>query len=180
MAKILFEHKGLNYKVPGLPYENKFEYVRPIVLDSVPTMDELEKLILNSDVTTLVNPWTIDVLRGFRDYIPTTFMRVAQNMNPDAMEQYFGSDENYIPEKERVLLQLQTEIEAKAATIDAAIIHKRKELGTVVNKAHIANRLYVIGRFYGHLKEREYPFLFGNLLDPTTWDDALSQIKRQL
>src|SRR3989338_955616 len=179
MAKILFEHKGLNYKVPGLPYENKFEYVRPIVLDSVPTMDELEKLILNSDVTTLVNPWTIDVLRGFRDYIPTTFMRVAQNMNPDAMQQYFGSDENYIPEKERVLLQLQTEIEAKAATIDAAIIHKRKELGTVVNKAHIANRLYVIGRFYGHLKEREYPFLFGNLLDPTTWDDALSQIKRQ-
>jgi predicted nucleotidyltransferase len=179
MAKVLFEDKGPNYQVPGLPYEETFNYVHPVVLDDVPTISDLEKLLDESDSDTLTNPWSIQVLRGFQAYIPTTFKRVTQGMPKELLQECFGIREGWIPEQERVLLQLQTEIEAKAATIDAAIVHHRRELGTVVNKAHLLNRIYMIGRIYGHLREREYPFLFGDLTDESKWDEALSAMKMQ-
>ena len=179
MVKILFEDKGRNYQVPGLPYEENFKYVRPLILDDVPSVEDLEYLLKTSDKDTLTNPWSMPVILGFRDYIPTTFKRVSRNMPADLFSQYFDLAENWVPEPDRVLLQLQTEIEAKAATIDAAIIHHKRELGTVVNKAHVLNRLYMIGQLYGHIKEREYPFLFGDLTNESTWDSALSEMKQQ-
>jgi predicted nucleotidyltransferase len=179
MAQILFEDWGRNYQVPGLPYEETFSTVHPVVLDDVPTMEDLEKLLETSDKDTLTNPWSVQVLQGFQGYIPTTFKRVTQGMDEHLLEQCFGSGATRDPEPDRVLLQLQTEIEAKAATIDAALIHHRRERGTVVNKAHVLNRLYMIGRIYGHLKERDYPFLFGDLTDESIWDVALSAMKQQ-
>lgn len=179
MAKKLFETIGNNYQVPGLPYEETFKYVRPVLLDDVPTKAEIAQLLDESDDSTLTNPWSLQVVKGFRDYIPTTFKRITGEMPKDQLEEYFGIDKNWIPEEDRVLLQLQTEVEAKAATIDAAIIHNRMELGTVVNKAHVANRLYMIGRLYNHLQEREYPFLFGDLSSRNDWYRALSEMKMQ-
>ena len=179
MANVIFEARGQNYQVPGLPYEETFRYVRPVLLDDVPTIADLERLLGEADAETLTNPWSLPVVRGFQAYIPTTFKRVTHGMPPELLTELFGVEETWVPEAERVLLQLQTEIEAKAATIDAAIIHGRRELGTVVNKAHLLNRIYRIGSIYGHLKEREYPFLFGDLRDETTWDEALSAMKRQ-
>jgi hypothetical protein len=180
MANVLFEDRGKNFQVPGLPYEETFNFVRPVILDAVPTIPNLENLLAESDCDTLTNPWSLPVIRGFQAYIPTTFKRVTQNMPPEMLGDYFGIEAGWVPEQERILLQLQTEIEAKAATIDAAIIHGRRELGTVVNKAHLLNRIYNIGRIYGHLQEREdAPFLFGDLTDSTTWDSALSDMKIQ-
>ena len=37
----------------------------------------------------------------------------------------------------------------------------------------------MIGRIYGHLEERKYPFLFGDLESEENWDTALSQMKMQ-
>ena len=179
MVNILFEDIGPNFQVPGLPYEDMYSRVRPLVLDGIPTTKELADLLESTDSDTLTNPWSVTVLRGFRDYIPTTFKRTTGTMSPQMLSELFGIDTNWVPECDRVLLQLQTEIEAKAATIDAAIVHYRRELGTVVNKAHLLNRLYMIGRIYGHLKEREYPFLFGDLTNERTWDAALSDMKYQ-
>jgi len=179
MAKIIYEAVGSNYQVPGLPYEENFEFVRPVILDGIPTSEEVIALLSSSSANTLTNPWSVPVVRGFRDYIPTTFKRITGDMPQTQLQELFGVDSNWVPESDRLLLQLQTEIEAKAATIDAAIIHGRRELGTVVNKAHVANRLYNIGRLYGHLQEREAPFLFGITEDEATWDPALSSIKRQ-
>jgi predicted nucleotidyltransferase len=177
MAKILFEMIGPNYQVPGLPYEQTFKYVRPVVFDTIPSFDEIKELLAGSDQDTLSNPWCIDVIKGFRDYIPTTFRRITHRMPSELLEKYFDIGEHWIPEAERVLLQLQTEIDSKAATIDAAIINSRREIGTVVNKAHLANRLYMIGRLYNHLEEREYPLQFGDLTKEENWDDALSRMK---
>lgn len=179
MVNILFQDKGPNYQVPGLPYEESFRYVRPVVLDDVPSIPDLERLLGESDRDTLTNPWSLQVIKGFQAYIPTTFKRVTQGMNANLLEQCFGVETGWVPEQERILLQLQTEIEAKAATIDAAIIHGRRELGTVVNKAHLLNRIYMIGRIYGHLQERDYPFLFGDLTEESSWDQALSDMKLQ-
>ena len=179
MTHILFEDKGRNYQVQGLPYEQNFNFVRPLILDGIPSVSELQQLLESSDADTLTNPWSVSVMRGFRDYIPTTFKRATQGMPTKLLEDLFDTEGDWIPEEEKVLLQLQTEIEAKAATIDAAIIHHKRELGTVVNKAHLLNRIYMIGRIYGHLQEREYPFLFGDLTDESTWDDALSSMKSQ-
>ncbi len=179
MAKIIFEDTGPNFQVKGLPYEETFSYVHPIVFDTVPTTQEIEAELKKTTSDTLTNPWSIEVLKGFQDYIPTTFKRVTTGMSEENLGKYFGTEQNWIPEQERLLLQLQTEIEAKAATIDAAIIHQRRELGTVVNKAHLLNRIYKIGRIYGHLSGRDYPFLFGDLKDKSQWDSALSQMKTQ-
>ncbi|MFH1174756.1 MAG: hypothetical protein V1725_06495 [archaeon] len=179
MAKILYEDIGPNYQVPGLPYEETYQFVHPVVVEGIPTPDDIQHILQSSDENTLTNPWSIDVIKGFRDYIPTTFRRITQKMPNKFMQEYFGLDQNWIPESERVLLQLQTEIEAKGATLDSAIIHGRRELGTVVNKAHVLNRLYMIGQIYDHLKERPYPFLFGDLRNEQHWDEALSQMKYQ-
>src|SRR3989338_8927483 len=179
MANVIFEARGQNYQVPGLPYEETFRYVRPVLLDDVPTIADLERLLGEADAETLTNPWSLPVVRGFQAYIPTTFKRVTHGMPPELLTELFGVEETWVPEAERVLLQLQTEIEAKAATIDAAIIHGRRERGTVVNKAHLLNRIYLIGRLYNHLNEREYPFLFGDLSNESQWDKALSDIKLQ-
>lgn len=179
MTRILYEDKGLNFQVPGLPYEENYKYVRPVILEGIPTVSDIEHLLESSDKDTLVNPWSLDVIRGFRDYIPTTFKRVTANMPYELLKGLFVLEKEWFPESERVLLQLQTEIEAKAATIDSAIIHSRRDLGTVVNKAHLLNRIYLIGRLYNHLNEREYPFLFGDLSDESQWDKALSDIKLQ-
>lgn len=178
-VNILFEDIGPNYQVPGLPYEETYSQVRPLILGGVPQPADLERLLGQSDADTLTNPWSLAVISGFQAYIPSTFKRVTQNMPGELLGQYFGVEEDWVPEGERILLQLQTEIEAKAATLDAALIHSRRELGTVVNKAHLLNRIYRIGRIYGHLEEREYPFLFGDLRDETTWDEALSEMKMQ-
>ncbi|MFH1590226.1 MAG: TetR-like C-terminal domain-containing protein [archaeon] len=179
MANIIHDNTGPNYQVPGLPYNSPFELVRPIILDDVPTKEEIENILSFADKKTLTNAWSLQAIKGFKDYIPTTFKRVTQEMDPVLFEEYFGMKADWVPESERVLLQLQTEIEAKAATIDAAIVHSRMELGTVVNKAHIANRLYNIGQIYNHLEKRDYPFLFGDLTDKTSWVDALSDMKLQ-
>lgn len=180
MGEVIFETVGTNYQVPGLPYEDTYQYVRPVIFNDVPTESQIKDLLTNSDENTLTNPWSVQVIRGFRDYIPTTFKRVTQDMPEELLLEYFGLDRNWVPEAERILLQLQTETEAKAATIDAAIVHGRADLGTVVNKAHVANRLYMIGRIYGHLSKRDYPFLFGDLTDRSKWPEALSDIKEQM
>ncbi len=177
MAKVIYREKGPNLQIEGLPYEETFNFVEPVVFDDVPTEADIVELLANADDSTLVNPWSVDVLRGMKDYIPTTFRRVTRDMPKGLSEELFGVDDQWLPEADRVLLQLQTEIEAKAATIDAASIYGRRELGTVVNKAHIANRLHMIGQLYGHLPEREYPMLFGDLTDESTWDDALVEMK---
>ncbi len=179
MTKIIFQRHSRNYVVPGLPYQEHCHYVHPILLDNVPTVKELEMLIQEWGSDTFTNPLSIAVAQGFRDYIPTTFRRITQEMPSELVEKYFGAGGTSAPEELRILLQLQTEIEAKGATIDAAIVHQRRDLGTVVNKAHLLNRIYHIGRIYGHLQERDPPFLFGNLKDESTWDDALSSMKKQ-
>ena len=179
MAEIIYEAVGKNYQVPGLPYEETFANVKSVVLDDVPSQEQIVDILKQADEEILINPWSLYVVNGFRDYIPTTFKRITHNMGSAGLEDLFGVDTDWIPESDRLLLQLQTEIEAKAATIDAGIIHGRRELGTVINKAHVTNRLYNIGRIYGHLSERDSPFLFGITEDESTWDAALSDIKTQ-
>ena len=129
MLEVIFRDKGRNYQVPGLPYDQTYQFIEPVVIQGVPTPQDLEQLLKQGDSSTLIAPWSMPVIRGFRDYIPTTFRRVTQNMPTELFEEYFGLSSNWIPEPERVLLQLQTEIEAKGATIDAAIIHARKDRG---------------------------------------------------
>jgi hypothetical protein len=90
MTKVLFEDKGPNYQVPGLPYEETFSFVHPVVLDDVPTIPDLEMLLDGSDKDTLTNPWSIHVLRGFQAYIPTTFKRVTQGMPKNMLGECFG------------------------------------------------------------------------------------------
>ena len=57
MAKVVYDAIGRNYQVPGLPYEDTFRFVRPVVLDDVPSVSDLERLLEQSDCETLTNPW---------------------------------------------------------------------------------------------------------------------------
>src|SRR4030043_605379 len=145
MAKIIYESIGPNYQVPGIPYEETFKNVKPVIFDRVPGIDNIRELLDNSDKNTLTNPWTVQVVRGFRDYIPTTFRRITQKMPNELLEKYFRINEDWIPEAGKVLFQLQTEIDLKSQNIDPTNIKSRRELGTVVNKAPVLNRLYKIG-----------------------------------
>ncbi len=178
MANIIYQNRAPNNRIEGLPYPNRFEYVRPVIFDSVPSVDDLKRIL--SDTTensTLVAPWSLDVVKGFRDYVPTTFKMVTQGMDKSQFTELFGLPSEWIPEPERVLLQLQSEFDAKSATLDAAATHNRKDLDTIVNKAHLVNRLYLIGRIYNHVEEREYPMLFGDLTKEDTWNDVLLSMK---
>src|SRR3989344_4557020 len=95
--------------------------------------------------------------------VPTTFNMITKDIPESQISEYFGLQRDWKPEAERVLLQLQSELDAKSATIDAAIIHNRKDYGGVINKIHLVNRLYNIGRLHQHIQDRDamYPFLFG-------------------
>ena len=41
MAKFLFKSEGTSYRVPGLPYFKDAQKIRSVVLDDVPTENEL-------------------------------------------------------------------------------------------------------------------------------------------
>lgn len=168
--------RGKNFQVPGLPYDDTRNYSRTRILDEVPTADELERLLLEEqEPDTVIGLWPKSALLGFREYIPTSFRRVWKGLHDPTG--FFGPDLEDNGDRERVLLQLQTELDAKSATIDAAVAHNRASLGTIVNKAHHLNRLYIIGRQHGFFSENEYPMLFGDLRDPTNWTEALIGMK---
>lgn len=177
MAKVLFQCTDRNTQVDGLPYVDSYPYVKAIVLEGVPSEGQIADILRSGDESTLVTPIPRKLLAGYRTYAPTTYNRVTSNMPPGMAKRLFGKDRSNVSDEDKLLLQLQTEIEAKGATTDAAIINTRRDLGTVVNKAHILNRLYTIGRIYGHLPQRDYPMLFGDLRDESTWDEALSDMK---
>ena len=177
MVNILYTHKDNAYLVPGLPYDKPKKFFQPVLLDDIPDEKILEQLLNDCPIDTIVNPWTVDVMKGLKDYIPTTFMRALKYMPKNIFSELFGHSPNQWIENGLITLQVTTEIESKAATIDAAITHYRRDLATVVNKAHLANRIYQIAHIYGQLGKEEYPFLFGGLKDPATWDTALSDMK---
>jgi len=177
---ILYDKTGPGKKVPGIPYEDRFQMVRSVIVDDVPKPKDLAQILLDTTDLTLVTPWSLDVVRGFRDYVPTTFNMVTEDMAQDQMKEYFGLPRDWEPEENRILLQLQSELDAKSATIDAAIIHNRKDFGGIINKAHLINRIYKIGRLHQHFENRDqlYPFLYGNTFeDETTWNETLIGIK---
>ena len=177
MAKFLFQSEGTSYRVPGIPYYHESQTIRSIVLDGIPTEDELIKYVCQGDERTIVNPWTSHVIKGFSTYVPTTFRKATKDLSKKRSKEIFGSNDYGIDDSTKVLLQLHTELDSKAATLDAAIVNMRRDGETVVHKAHLAHRLYLIGRLYGHLQERKYPFDFGELRDPSQWDEALTRMK---
>ena len=181
MTEIIYEALGEYNKISGLPYENRYQNVKLILTGSVPTIKDLEQLLASSTDETLVTPWSLDVVRGFMDYVPTTFNMITKDIPESQISEYFGLQRDWKPEAERVLLQLQSELDAKSATIDAAIIHNRKDYGGVINKIHLVNRLYNIVRLHQHIQDRDamYPFLFGgDFENPTKWDNTLIAIKK--
>ncbi len=177
MAKFLFKSEGTSYRVPGLPYFKDAQKIRSVVLDDVPTENELTHYVCQGNEGVIVNPWTKHVIKGFRTYVPTTFRKATKDLDKSRARDLFGSMDYKVDDSTKVLLQLHTELDSKAATLDAAIVNMRRDGETVVHKAHLAHRLYLIGRLYGHLQEREYPFDFGNLRDPNQWDEALTRLK---
>ncbi len=181
MVKILHQAIGPNCLVPGLPYDSDTStFIESKILDDVPTRNEMYDLLKKSREDTMTIAWTKHVLQGFKIYVPSTFKMTTYNMPASLTENLFNTATDWIPENTRMLLQIQAEIETKFATLDAAVINRRKtpgNLGTITNKAHTANRIYNIGRIYNHLKERETPLLFGLTRDIATWDAALLEIK---
>lgn len=179
MTKIIHSSKSENFKVPGLPYPDRFSFIEPIIFETVPTEQEIRDLLANSDGITLRNPWSLEVVNGFEQYIPTTRRRITKNIEPEKSKLIQNPDLENCPEERTILLQIQSELDAKSATIDAAIVNTgRADLGTIVNKAHTVNRIYQIGRIYGHLRQREYPILFGDLTNPQEWNNAFMRIKQ--
>jgi len=177
-TKSIFECTGKCYKVPGLKYEEGFDRVQMIILDDAPTTDDLEALLRPGKKDTLISPWPVHVLRGYKNYLPSTFKRVTANMPQELSEKYFGTSTNWIPESKAALLQIQSELSSKSATIDAAIIHDRKDIGTVTSKIHNLNRLYNIARMYDFVQERQYPILFGDTSNSKNWDEILFKTKQ--
>ena len=127
MVNIIYDRIGSSKRVPGIPYEDRLEFARSIITLGVPTTAEIQQLLAESTRDTLVAPWSLDVIKGFHDYVPTTFKQTTDEMSLEEAVQYFDSDHLSLPEEERVLLQLQSELDAKSATLDAAIIHNRKD-----------------------------------------------------
>jgi len=176
----MYDYTGPNKKTKGIPYEDRFTYVRSVVFDGVPDQKNLAEIVAQGTGDTLVTPWSIDVVHGFRDYVPTTFNLITEEMPTNMRREIFGMEDDWEPDSDRVLLQLQSELDAKSATIDAAMLHNRKDFGGIINKTHLINRIYKIGRIHGHLEDRgdAYPFLFGETFhDPATWDNTLMDIK---
>ena len=181
MANIIYDRTDDYSSIPGIPYEDRFKFVRVFMTDTVPSVQDLENILVHGNSETLVTPWSLDVVRGFRDYMPTTFNKVIESMPQELVEANFGLQKDWKPEQERILLQLQSELDAKSATIDAALIHNRKDYGGIINKVHLINRIYNIGKLHGHFADRsaEYPFLFGGEFhDPATWDSTLISVKK--
>ncbi|MBU2522771.1 MAG: hypothetical protein KKE23_00585 [Nanoarchaeota archaeon] len=176
-VKNIFECTGECYKVPGLYYEEGFKKIKMMVLDDTPSIQDLEHLLKQEDNKTLVSPWPIQVLRGYKNYLPSTFKRITANMSDEFSQKYFKTPTDWIPESKAILLQLQSELSCKSATIDAAIIHGRRDAGTVSSKVHNLNRLYNIGRMYEFVNEKQYPILFGDCTREEDWDEILFKTK---
>ncbi len=181
LANIIYQKIGDNIRIPNIPYDSLYEFVKVFFTSDVPTVSDLEQILSEGTDQILVAPWSVDVVRGFKDYVPTTFSMVTKDMPPDLIAAYFGPAVEKKSQRDRVLLQLQSELDAKSATIDAAIIHNRKDYGGIINKTHLVNRVYNIGRLHEDLTDRtkSYPFLFGgNFENPQNWDEILIGIKK--
>ena len=176
-AKVIYEYTGKNYRVPGLFYEDNFKNMKMVVMDDIPSKQDLEVLLSQATPDLLVSPWPIQVIRGYKNYLPSTFKRITSNMPEEMVQKYFGISRDWVPEKESALLQLQSELSSKSATMYAAIIHHRRDMGTIISKIHNLNRLYNIGRMQGFVGKRDYPLLFGDVKKKKNWDEILFRVK---
>lgn len=186
IANVIFRSAPIpNLKFEGVPYVESYPYNQSVIFDGPVTSDQIRYTLASAPPDTMVNPWTVQILQGFEAYLPTTFKRATQSMGIDTYQRLFCTDRFEEPGEAVILMQGQTETESKGATIDAAIANYRWDLGTVANKVHLANRLYVIGRIYNHLEKRrgppDNPFLFGgNIEDPRNWTKIMMDVKQQL
>ena len=78
--QILYNNAGPTKRYPGIPYEDRFREVRPIIFENVPSVGDLEEILKLTVDETMITPWSLDVVRGFRDYVPTTFRTVTEKM----------------------------------------------------------------------------------------------------
>ena len=90
MTEIIYEALGEYNKISGLPYENRYQNVKLILTGSVPTIKDLEQLLASSTDETLVTPWSLDVVRGFMDYVPTTFNMITKDIPESQISEYIG------------------------------------------------------------------------------------------
>jgi len=179
VADVLFTHTGDFFRIPGIPYGDRFQVFQPVVYDGIPEIDQLRQLVDQAPYDTMVSPWPRNTLLGFRDFVPTTYKRMTSPLSEENLQAWFGDSHSDIPDEKRVLLQLQTENDSKGATIDSLLINHRWGVEVVANKAHLLNRLYNIGRLYGHVPERDNaPFLFGDLTQEHTWPEAIIAMKQ--
>ncbi len=181
MANVIYEQVGQNIRIPSIPYDSRYDLVHVFFTSDVPSVSDLEQILAQGTDKILCAPWSVDVVRGFKDYVPTTFSMVTKDMPKELISSYFGAPAGKKEQRDRVLLQLQSELDAKSATIDAAIIHNRKDYGGIINKTHLVNRIYNIGRLHEDLSDRTdaYPFLFGGDFENLArWDDILIGIKK--
>src|SRR3989338_1494892 len=186
MANVLHQRRTRITNFPGLPYDNTFTHSEGVIVDSVPEMGELEQILHQARKDTILNPWTVYTLRNLQTYTPTTYRQITRGFQENLLDDYTPNESKGINERKRILLQLQTELNTKSSTVDAALIHARRDLGTVTSKAHTVLRLYSIGRSWSFFEPNEQfegyitgkgPFFFGDLTQPNNWDNALLQVK---
>ena len=88
---------------------------------------------LRSPESTIKYLWTPFELDLLNEYIPSTHHRVTQDLGIDP-----GPETD--KRKSRLAFQIQSELVNKSSTLDAAIIHGRRDEGTVESKLYGLNR----------------------------------------
>ncbi|MDD4954366.1 MAG: DHH family phosphoesterase, partial [Candidatus Omnitrophica bacterium] len=115
---------------------------RTVVIKDSPTASYLKHLLKTTPEDTLPLPWTVNEIRSFAIYLPSVVHKLEQNLGREKLFALTGV--NGIHYKKRILraiLQLQTEISQRIATMDSYIVQNRGIYKTFLNKIYVYNRI---------------------------------------
>jgi len=140
--------------------------VKSKIVDSI-NISGLEKELRNLHYNELKYLWTPTEIALIEEYIPSMYYRIAKELD---IEKNGETKEKIV----KLAFQIQSELTNKSSTIDAGIIHKRRDEGAVSSAIYNLGRINRILEILGMEPRTELP---ENVLTGDELDEILIQIK---
>jgi len=125
--------EGEYTRYPGLPENETRHRTLTLITKDIPSAEFFRDIDRMFGEQYILFQYTLDELTGMRHGLPSTFHRIA-SLFPDLFP-----DVTVNPRAR--MLQIQTEIQSRVSTTDAAIIHSRRTMDTATSKVRTLLRI---------------------------------------
>ncbi|MDD5045242.1 MAG: hypothetical protein PHG51_06875, partial [Candidatus Omnitrophica bacterium] len=133
---------------------------RTIVIRDPPTALYLKDILKTTPEDTLPLPWTVDEIRNFAVYLPSVVNKLQENLGRKRLSALTGVNGTFYQDRIlRAILQLQTELSQRIATMDSYIVQNRGVYKTFLNKIYVYNRITAMLIALGLLDRKDASFM---------------------